>query len=582
MGSFVRWQFWVCILLFSSAVPVQAQLQITEILYDSTSTPESNWEWFELYNGGSDDIDLDGYIFDDFSTAAARTEPNIVRNLGFDVVVNTVVPAKTAAVVYNAAGLEFDESRFRNAWDLSASVPLIGVNGWQALNQGGDAIGLWADLDSYTRDLANIDEDDDLEVASFANAVTSIDYREGFPGTGAGASMEWNDSGSFATGDNWYVNDESTASVSVATSLDDLPINNAADLGNPGFVVGDVDAASSLVITEIMYNPASDEPDWEWIEVFNGSNSTIDFELTPYVLDDAGGGTLATENLTVGQIPAGEVAILFRNGITVDDMADAWGGDLNYIAVSGWQALNNGGDLIAIWDSYESYSADSAGEVREDLEAITSVRYADGDADFPNVGQGNSISLLDASVDPDVGANWILSVEGDGDSEFANAVIDSQEDHAGGDMGTPGVFGTVNTPEFNLDQNDDGQIDAADATVLCASVEVAGISVEAGLSTGGRLAGDFDLNGRVEFADFLTLSANFNDQNVSYAEGDADCSGAVDFADFLQVSGNFGKVFGSVSAVPEPSSLFSVWYLTLGLGAWRGRYAGCHRKSYRR
>lgn len=571
MSNLGQWKFWVCSLFFSFAVPVQAQLQITEILYDSNSTPESSWEWFELYNDGSVGIDLDGYILDDLSSSAARSDANIISMINADIVVNTIVPAKTAAVVYNAAGLDYDESRFRTAWGLSDAVPLIGVTGWQALNQDGDAIGLWADLDSYSRDLANIDEDDDFEVASFDNAVVSIDFRDGFPGTGAGASMEWNVSGSFASGGNWYVNDESTASVSIATSLEDLPINSTADVGNPGVVVGDVAAASSLVITEIMYNPASDEPDWEWIEVFNGSDSSIDFGVTPYVLDDAGGGALSAENLTEGRIPAGEVAILFRDGITADDMAAAWGEGLNYIAVSGWQALNNSGDMVAIWDSYESYSVDSAGEVREDFEAITSVRYVDGDEDFPNVGQGNSISLLDAAVDSDEGANWILSLDGDGRSQFASAVIASQADHAGGDLGTPGLFGMINPPDFDLDLNDDGLIDAVDATLLCSAVDVAGLSVDEGLSTGGILAGDFDLNGGVDFADFLTLSANFGGPNVSYAEGDADCDGSVNFADFLQLSASFGKAAVRVAVVPEPSSLLGAYVVMLCLPAWLGR-----------
>ena len=88
-----------------------AQLQITEILFDSRTTPEAPWEWFEVYNSGNADIDLDGYVLDDLSTGPALAAPNIL-GLVDQATVNTIVPANTAAVVYNGAGLDFDEARF--------------------------------------------------------------------------------------------------------------------------------------------------------------------------------------------------------------------------------------------------------------------------------------------------------------------------------------------------------------------------------------------------------------------------------------------------------------------------------------
>ena len=145
---------------------LSAQLQITEVLYDTNTSPESNWEWFEVFNAGAADVDLDGYFFDDRSTSPGRTIENISSVVG-ELTVNTIIPAQTAAVVYNGQGLDFDETRFRSAWNLGSSVPLIGVNGWQSLNNGSDAFGLWDSLESYESDLANTDDDDDLEVATF-------------------------------------------------------------------------------------------------------------------------------------------------------------------------------------------------------------------------------------------------------------------------------------------------------------------------------------------------------------------------------------------------------------------------------
>ena len=55
------------------------------------------------------------------------------------------------------------------------------------------------------------------------------------------------------------------------------------------------------------------------------------------------------------------------------------------------------------------------------------------------------------------------------------------------------------------------------------------------------LAGDVDGNGKVEFADFLIVSANFGQDVDERDEGDLDGNGKVEFADFLLLSNDFGK-----------------------------------------
>jgi len=42
----------------------QAAIIISEIMYNPSST-EDDWEWIELYNSGSSEIDLTGYVIDD-------------------------------------------------------------------------------------------------------------------------------------------------------------------------------------------------------------------------------------------------------------------------------------------------------------------------------------------------------------------------------------------------------------------------------------------------------------------------------------------------------------------------------------
>ncbi len=88
----------------------------------------------------------------------------------------------------------------------------------------------------------------------------------------------------------------------------------------------------------------------------------------------------------------------------------------------------------------------------------------------------------------------------------------------------------------------------------------------------GGIAGDFDGDGSVQFADFLILSANFGQAVSEYEAGDVDCSGDVQFADFLVLSANFGQSAGAEAAsVPEPSSLGLMVFGLLGLMVRRRR-----------
>ncbi len=69
----------------------------------------------------------------------------------------------------------------------------------------------------------------------------------------------------------------------------------------------------------------------------------------------------------------------------------------------------------------------------------------------------------------------------------------------------------------------------------------------------GAIPGDADLNGKVEFADFLALSAAFDSRGGVWSQGNFDCDSRVDFEDFLILSANFGKtsVSSNFAAVPE-------------------------------
>lgn len=96
----------------------------------------------------------------------------------------------------------------------------------------------------------------------------------------------------------------------------------------------------------------------------------------------------------------------------------------------------------------------------------------------------------------------------------------------------------------------------------------------------GTRAGDTDLNGAVEFEDFVALVNGYR-QDGTWGTGDFNCSGHTDFFDFLTLSGNFGfppnastgaapAGEATAAAVPEPSAAM-VMLVGIGLLVKRQR-----------
>lgn len=136
------------------------------------------------------------------------------------------------------------------------------------------------------------------------------------------------------------------------------------------------------------------------------------------------------------------------------------------------------------------------------------------------------------------------------------------------------------------DFNSNGELDAGDIDLLSIEV-VAGTNAAAFDLTGvnsvdqedrvywvetlkGTHFGDVDLDGLVNFTDFLALSGAFG-KSLGWAHGDMDGNQFVDFADFLSLSGNFGEgELFEVQTVPEPQGPWTLLGL-LGSCGWLSR-----------
>jgi hypothetical protein len=487
------------VIVSACALVASAQVVITEVMYDPDAS-ENIWEWVEILNTTSSPVNLSGWVLDDDDDNSLMSA-NINSATG-----NTIVPAGGVAVLYNASpgGLDFTPTRFTNTW--GGPITLIGVDPFVGgLANSGDALGLWSSLSSY--------QADDLMVPSgtrrtFASAVTSLNYTagSGYPSATNGRSIAWKGTGNVTDPMQWTasLDGEFGAHVSVATTIQG-ELNSTADLGTPGMPPGGT-AGPGLSITEIMYDPASPEPGWEWVEVRNNSSALIDFAANNYVFDDDDDAHLTEANVMSGSIAQGATAVLFNaEASTLADMRAAWGESVNFVPVTNWTDLANGGDLVALWPSLDAYNAaalpGTTSPRRSTDGSSTAVLYDDNNAtNWPNNDDSHSIELISGDADPMIPANWQLSP-----GTAPMLVTATLTDHTGGDIGSPGMVPGITAGVLG-DYNGDGGVDTADYVLW---------------RNGGPLQNEGDTPGTVNQADYEFWRASFGATGVGGASVNA-------------------------------------------------------------
>ncbi len=427
-----------------------ASIVITEILYNPASTNDNDWEYVEILNVGDSDVDLSGWVFDDDDEA-----PLAAANIA-----GGIVPVGDTAVLFNADANTVPS--LEAAW--GTGINFVPVTQWSAIANDGDTVALWTDFASY-------------DAQNLGNAAALVAYDDSAPwpsDDGASSISLVTLSADNQLGESWEL---SAAGVRGAYESNPAGENDGINVGSPGVFL------EPLVVTEIMYNPAStDDNDWEFVEVLNAS--AVDVDLAGWVLDDDDFAPLAAANIAAGTVPAGGIAVLFNaDGNSVADLQAAWGPGVTFVPVVDWPLLANGGDTFGLWNSIESYAGFTLGNAQQ---AIT---YTDA-APWPVDDGVGSIFLVDLDADNTDGANWRISCAGQRAAfESAPAGL-----NAAVNVGSPGAA----VDSCNPDLTGDGIVDLADLNIILANFNQA------------TCAGDVDGDGFVDLNDLNAVLAAFN------------------------------------------------------------------------
>ena len=225
---------------------------------------------------------------------------------------------------------------------------------------------------------------------------------------------------------------------SADSTYNGIPIGNVV----ANAVDNDVAPPASIVISEIMYNPASDETSpgvGEWIEIVNTGTGVVD--LGGWLFDD--------EDVTNwGAIPSGtilnpnQIAVFFDSAFTTAAIFRAdWAVPSSALVVGiSWGSLAN--------------TPSATNEILQLLNNVgvqMDVVNFDDTTPWPAAADGPSIYLKNLAADNNSGANWGRSSTG-----AAKAVSPTGPEFSASDSGSPGQFYLAG------DYNSNGVVDAAD------------------------------------------------------------------------------------------------------------------------
>ncbi|MEQ8584283.1 MAG: lamin tail domain-containing protein [Marinoscillum sp.] len=217
----------------------------------------------------------------------------------------------------------------------------------------------------------------------------------------------------------WQFDDESGIGARDEFAIDNIVVN----VGN---------THPEILITEIMYDPNSTEPDYEWVEIYNNTANPIDLE--GFVLFDNSGSAGNTPISGSYILAPNEGVILIDQNITNIDFQAAWGtGNSVPTLIVNLPDLSNTGMSLGLWGNSAYYDSGNL------TNAMDVVSYQNGTGSWPAVSssEGKSIYLTSLESDNNTGSSWAKSSDGANTPSGYTYGIPAQGVGSGSDIGSP-------------------------------------------------------------------------------------------------------------------------------------------------
>ncbi|MDH7475587.1 MAG: lamin tail domain-containing protein [Anaerolineae bacterium] len=443
------------------------QIVINEIMIDPAAVDDSLGEWFELYNAGSAEVNLQGWRISSGTELHTISASLVIPAGGYVVLgnngdtntnggltVNYVYSgitldntADTLSLVYGD-GQTADSVSYNNTDFLispGASIQLIdpsldnsvganwrrahtvwsgsaGDRGTPGAPNNADTTPPMVSSTSPANGATGVDLNTNV-TATFSEAmdetaVTADVFTLTTDGTPVPGAFSYDPGTNTITFDPTDPLAENTAyTARVEASVMDLAGNRMAAPYTWSFTTAAVPTPTptppptlpNIVINEIMQNPAKvDDSVGEWFELYNAGDVAVD--INGWTIRDDGSDSHVINNGGPLVIPAYGFLVLARNG---DPAVN--GGLLADYVYSNFVLGNNDDEIVLLNGSGQE---------------VDRVNY-DGGPNFPDP-TGASMALWDPSLDNNVGSNWTTS----------------SQPYGLGDLGTPGQpnFGANTTP----------------------------------------------------------------------------------------------------------------------------------------
>jgi len=364
------------IVIFLLLNAVFGQIVINEIMFKpSTGNPE----WVELYNCGTSDVDISGWIFSDPSHNGTLVDSSFMLSPGEFIILSQSDTAFDCATFHPTdwppLNNDGDSLFLRNAsdslvdmavytagsWDygVSAELPNYTANGgesssWLACTDPSGStpceqnsvfdvpVPLDLSVSSITLDPTSPLPDDSFSViVSVSNLGTetasgftlTLDYISGSDTTSVG-SVSLPDISNGSSNDEEFAISLPAGTYTLLAFVDDT-VGSNNELTRV-IVVAEPGELPDLKITEIMFKPTTSNE--EWLELYNNDDVAVDLANWS-ISDPSGTATLTTESFV---IEPGEFAIISE--VELD------GFSCPFLVADDWEYLNNDGDSIRLLD----------------------------------------------------------------------------------------------------------------------------------------------------------------------------------------------------------------------------------------